>query len=37
MRDGHPPAGDLASASADAVLPKPWDHEALARTITPAG
>jgi CheY-like chemotaxis protein len=29
------PADDAAPSHADAVLAKPWDHEALARTLTP--
>jgi CheY-like chemotaxis protein len=35
MREGQPPVADQALAAADAVLPKPWDQEALARTIQP--
>lgn len=35
MREGQPPVADQAMAAADAVLPKPWDQDVLARTIHP--
>jgi CheY-like chemotaxis protein len=40
MREGQPPVADQAIAAADAVLPKPWDQEALVRSVQlqpPAG
>jgi CheY-like chemotaxis protein len=36
MQEARPAGDDLGLAlSADAVLPKPWDHDTLARTIAP--
>jgi CheY-like chemotaxis protein len=36
MRDGGPQRAPASDDAADAVLPKPWDHETLERTVKAA-